>query len=217
MENKSGKIIAIVALAVAVVALSVGFAAFADSLNITGNASVNATTSSNPFDEGTGQANGLRYTGSPSCVYQGTSDSAGNNGTFTNDNDSWTGISVALGEAATVVCTATVTNSSAYQARLTGIEFSGPITVTSSGDNSATNVTNVTAATTVTVTITDSNSGTDTATVGSQAGTTNASHVVVPANGGTATVTVTIAYAGATTDEDATITLPTITHHYTSA
>ena len=40
MENKSGKIIAIVALAIAVVALSVGFAAFADQLTISGTATV---------------------------------------------------------------------------------------------------------------------------------------------------------------------------------
>ena len=191
MENKSGKIIAIVALAVAVVALSVGFAAFADSLNITGNAIANQSTT-NVFDAGTDQANGLRYTGTPSCVYQGGSTSAGDAGTFTNGNDSWTGISVNLAEeGSTVVCTATVTNSSSYSATLTGIETSGPLTITSSGANAATNVTNVTAATTVTISVDDGTHPASTATVGASAATTPASGTVVAANGGTATVTVT--------------------------
>jgi len=217
MENKSGKIIAIVALAVAVVALSVGFAAFADTLNIDGNATAGAT-STNVFDDAT---NGLSYTGTPSCKYSGgTNDgqSAGDAGTFTNNNDSWTGITVNLTDAAsTVVCTATVTNKTAYQAQITGLSTSGGWNITSTGANAAANVTNVTNALTATVSIKGQNTTADTMTIGASAASSSTTNTIVPANGGTATVTVTLTYAGATADQDVTITLPTITHAYTSS
>ena len=48
-KNNSGKMVAIVALIVAVVALSVGFAAFADDLYINGTAT--ASASGNAFDD----------------------------------------------------------------------------------------------------------------------------------------------------------------------
>ena len=214
MENKSGKIIAIVALAVAVVALSVGFAAFADTLTIDGTATANAT-STNVFDD---ETNGLSYTGTPSCVYQGTSDSAGNAGTFTNNNDSWSGISVNLTDtASTVVCTATITNKTAYQAHITGLSTSGGLTCASTGANAATNQTNVCGATSVAVSISDGTHGADTMTITNAAASASTSNTIVAPNNGTATVTVTITYAGSTADQDTTITIPTITHTYSSA
>ena len=58
MEKKSnGKVIAIFALAIAVLALSVGFAAFTDDLTIDGNAT--ASASGNAFDDTSN--NGLNY------------------------------------------------------------------------------------------------------------------------------------------------------------
>jgi len=215
MENKSGKIIAIVALAVAVVALSVGFAAFADTLTIDGNATAAANTSVNVFDDAT---HGLSYTGTPSCVYQGGSTSAGDAGTFTNNNDSWTGITVDLtSSASTVVCTATITNSSAYQATITGLSTSGGLSCESSGSNEAVNESNVCAATSVAVAINDGTHSSDTINITNGAASASTSNTVVAANGGTATVTVTITYNGAATDQDTVVTLPTITHTYTSS
>lgn len=219
-DNKSGKVIAIAALVVAVVALSVGFAAFTDVLDISGTATAGA--SGNVFDAGTDGANGLRYTGTPTCVY--TNDSSAvpnvNVGTFTNNNDSWSGISVPLGSTATsVTCTATVTNSSSYIAHITDLKTSGPLTCSSSGANTLANETNVCGATTVTATISDgTNSDTLQITNSTAANATSTTRTAeVAANGGTATVTVVIAYAGADADADTTITLPTITHYYSSA
>lgn len=220
MENKSGKVIAISALIVAVVALSIGFAAFADTLTIDGTATVNPN--GDAFDAGTDGVDGLRYTGTPTCVK--TSDNSTitgvNVGSFTNMNDSWGGISVPLGSTAnSVTCTATVTNSSAYVAHITGLIASGPITCASSGVNDSVNRTNVCSATTVTATI-SSGSNSDTLTIDDSTAANAASStktVEVAANGGIATVTVVINYAGAVTDQDTTITLPTITHTYSSA
>lgn len=219
MENKSGKVIAISALVVAVVALSVGFAAFADTLTIDGQATVNPN--GDAFDAGTDGVDGLRYTGTPTCVKTGGGAITGVNvGTFSNMNDSWGGISVPLGsEANSVTCTATVTNSSSYVAHITGLTTSGPITCASSGANDSVNRTNVCGATTVTATI-SSGSNSDTLTIDDSTAANAASStktVEVDANGGTATVTVVINYAGAVTDQDTTITLPTITHTYSSA
>ncbi len=222
MENKSGKIIAIVALAIAVVALSVGFAAFADTLTITNaSATANASDASSVFDNVT---NGLAYTQtaneSPKCVLTdgGGAVTGVNAGTFT-DADTWANISVPLGNTATsVTCTATVTNSSAYIAYLTELSTSTGLSCSSTGNNASQNETNVCAATTVTVSINDG-SHTDTMTipVGNSGASATTHATTISANGGTATVSVVIAYSGATTDQDTTITIPTITHNYSSA
>ena len=219
-NNKSGKVIAIAALVVAVVALSVGFAAFADTLTIeNASAGVNAS-SANAFDAGDNQANGLRYTGTPACVK--TSDQSAVTGvqvgSFTTP-DTWSGISVPLGNTTnSVTCTATVTNSSAYIAHITGFSTTTGLSCSSSGANAAANISNVCANTTVTATITSGqNSDTMTISAGNTAFSSSTNTVEVAANGGTATVTLVIAYTEAVTDNDVTITLPTITHTYSSA
>lgn len=219
MENKSGKIIAIVALAVAVVALSVGFAAFADTLTIDGNATARAK--GNAFDD----TNGLNYKTATGKCYL-TSDNnktalAGTNaGNLVSGGgagiDEWNGISVDLGnDAKDVTCEAVVENKSAYTAYITELSTNAGLSCSSTGSNHTTNETNVCSATTVTVSINDG-SHTDTATI-TNAAATSATKTVEIAPNGEATVTVRINYAGANTDEDTTITIPTISHKYSSS
>ena len=214
MEKNNGKVIAIVALVVAVVALSVGFAAFSDTLTIDGNANVSAAA--NPFDDST---NGLAYsTQNPTCYKTGaTSTTLGTPGTAS--GDTWSGISVPLSSAnPSITCTATVLNSTSYDAYLTKISTPNNngdgLTCSSSGANATTNAANVCNGAQVTVTI-----GSNTATINKDGLTEPGSYTAsVSKSGGTATVTVTISYnSSALTDEDVTVTIPTITHAYSSA
>ena len=218
-KGNNGKVVAIVALVVAVVALSVGFAAFADDLTISGSANVSGA---NAFDAATG--NGLEYLStSPACVITGTNTSVASTpysaGTAT--EDTWSGISVPLTTTnPSVTCTATVQNNTAYRAYLKSIATTTGITCSSTGANAQTNADNVCAATTVDVQIGSVN--TDKITVTTAAASNNStSGSIDPKTGstpGTATVTVVIAYNGtATADEDVVVTIPTITHHYSSA
>ena len=220
MENKSGKIIAIVALAVAVVALSVGFAAFADQLTIDGNAT--ASAGGDAFDDA---SNGLNYKSATGKCYL-TSDNTktalagANAGNLVSGGgsgvDAWNGISVDLGNGAKdVTCEAVVENKSAYIAYITELSTSAGLTCASSGSNQTANETNVCAATTVTVSINDG-SHTDTMTITNAAANSTTKTVEIAPTNGEATVTVRINYAGATTDQDTTITLPTIYHKYSS-
>ena len=219
-NNKSGKVIAIAALVVAVVALSVGFAAFADTLTIeNANATVGAS-SANAFDAGTDQANGLRYIGTPTCVK--TSDSSAVTGVQVGSfstPDTWTGVSVPLGNTTnSVTCTANIKNDSAYIAHITGFSTTTGLSCSSSGANAAANIANVCANTTVTATVTSGGkSDTMTITAGNTASSSSTNTVEVAANGGEGTVTLVINYTEAVTDNDVTITIPTITHDYSSA
>ena len=219
MEKNNGKIIAIVALIVAVVALSVGFAAFADQLTIDGNATVKQ--GANAFDDAT---NGLAYlSSSPSCVITNTSTSVATSpysqGTAT--GDSWSGISVPLThENPSVTCTATVENRTAYTAYLRGITSSSGVTCASTGADAATNTADVCEAITVNVQIgsvlTDAIEITETA--GTNNSTTGSIAAMDGSTPGTATVTVVIAYDNSVVpDGDVVVTLPTITHSYSSA
>ena len=222
MEKNNGKVIAIVALLVGVVALSVGFAAFADTLTINGTAT--AKQSGNPFDEEAN--NGLNYkTATGKCYLTSDANKAAlagaNAGNLVsgggNGVDEWTGISVDLGNAAKdVTCEAVVENKSDYKAFLTELSTAAGLSCESSGANKTVNETNVCAATTVTASVNDG-SHTDTIEITNAAATSATKTVELEGKTGTATVTVRINYAGATTDEDTTITLPTISHKYSSA
>ncbi len=219
MEKNNGKIIAIVALVVAVVALSVGFAAFADQLTIDGQAT--AQGSENPFDDTTNGALEYDNTANATKCYYGndTSDTTTVHGTAS--GDSWSGISVSLTrEKPSVTCTATVKNDTTYNAYLRGIKASGPVTCASNGTNAATNASSVCA--TVAVTAQFGAAASDKITINKD---TAANYEItsglsgsVSANG-TSTVTVVISYdpTNSSADEDVTITLPTITHTYSSA
>lgn len=221
MENKSGKVIAISALIVAVVALSVGFAAFADTLTIDGTAT--AIANGDAFDDAT---NGLNYKTATGKCYL-TSDNAkaalagANAGNLVsgggNGVDEWNSISVNLGNTAKdVTCEAVVENKSAYKAFITELTTNAGLTCTSDGANKTANETNVCAATAVTVSINDG-SHTDSIEITNAAASSNTKTVEINPTGGEATVTVRINYAGADTDEDTTITIPTITHKYSSS
>ena len=215
-KNNNGKMVAIVALVVAVVALSVGFAAFADDLTIDGTATVE---SKNEFDDDTA-TNGLHYQANSNKCYL-TSDSTAKTAIVGADvgtlsTDAWSGISMPLGDSAnSITCEAVVENLTSYKAYLTSLAANGGLTCTSSGANKTSNETNVCGATTLTVKVGDVAG--DTITVTNAAVTNSSTQGEIAATSGTALVTVTVAYTGAQTDENVTITLPTITHHYSSA
>ncbi len=214
-KNNNSKVIAVVALVVAVVALSVGFAAFADQLTISGNAT--AAAAADPFDDST---NGLAYLStSPKCYVTGDTDqtaiTGANVGTAT--GDTWSGISVPLTATnPSVTCTATVENKTSYTAYLTGISTTTGLTCSSSGTNGTTNANNVCSGASVEVQV--GSVSTDKITVTNAAANNNSTSGSIAPTSGTATVTVKITYdPTALTDEDVIITLPTITHSYSSA
>ena len=219
MEKNNGKIIAVVALVVAVVALSVGFAAFADQLTIDGNATLQAT---NDFDEK------VKYvSGSPKCYVTGdTTKNVITTGysTGTATDDAWSGISVPLSMTQkSVTCEAQVENKSSYVAYLKSISTESGLTCASkgTGDSAATNVAAVcgtnNANVKATVIIGDSTASTDKIEIqNAQVSTSSASGSI--AKDGTTNVYVVIEYTGTTApDGDILITLPTITHNYSTA
>ena len=216
-KNNNSKVIAVVALVVAVVALSVGFAAFADQLTINGTAT--AEVSGNPFEDST---NGLNYKSNTQECHS-TADatvsvihdsySAG-----TLNEDDWTGISVPLTTAIpSVTCTAKVENKTAYTAWLQSIGANGGVTCSSTGSNATANANSVCA--TVNVEVQVGSVATDKITFGTTQPSTNSTTSGSISPTGEATVTVKISYTPASViaDEDVTITLPTITHSYSSA
>ncbi len=218
MEKNNGKIIAVVALVVAVVALSVGFAAFADTLTIQGNATVekaaDAFEGSFQYDESV----------TPTCKAGSTTltlTSPYSPGTVS--GDTWTGISVPLKEGAyTVECTATIKNTSAYDAYLTKLSVNGPITCASTGANAASNTTDVCSRITGTVQVGASGNtlSFNKDSTSSTAVSTGLTASVAKTNG-TETVKVTITFDSTTApavvpDGDITVTLPTISHDYST-
>lgn len=226
MGNNNGRVIAIIALVVAVIALSIGFAAFADDLTITGNAVLEKNDVFEP---------NVRYvTSSATCVYDdGNNTNAITTGysAGTLDDDTWTGISVPLKNEEgkkKVICTAQVENQSAYDAYLTSIASSSGLTcaaadasndpVTNLSDVCGTNNANVKA----TVIIGDSQSSTDKIEI-QNAQVTNSSTTgkIDKKNDPTVDTTnvyVIFEYLGtAEPDGNVLITLPTITHHYSTA
>ena len=218
-KNNNGKVVAIVALVVAVVALSVGFAAFADDLTIDGTANVSGA---NAFDDALGK--GLEYDGTtPACVKTGTNTSVATTpySAGTASGDVWSGIKVPLTPTdKSVTCTATVNNYTAYTAYLKSIATTTGLSCSSTGANATTNASNVCAETKVTVQIgsvaADKIEITNAA--ANNSSTTGSIAAGTSQNPGTATVTVTIEYEGtAVADEDVVVTIPTITHHYSSA
>lgn len=219
MEKNNGKVIAIVALFVAVVALSIGFAAFTDTLTINGTATVkqgsnSAFAASFAYDSTSEEQCTLTGGG----ALEGGTYSAG-----TSSDNTWSGISVPLDSTtaanASVTCTARVVNSSVYDAYLRTISVSGPIECsTGTGDAAATNTSDVCDHVTATVQVGNA-SNSLAITTSSTSSTANSNvNYSVPASGN-ATVTVIIAYdttAGVVPDGDVTVTLPTISHGYST-
>ena len=209
MGNGS-KIIAIVALLVAVVALAVGFATFSATLTIDAQANVEATNEFTP---------NVNYSATlPKCYYTGDSSKTDiittgySAGTAT--GKVWNGIKVPITmEHKSVTCEAEIENTSTYIAYLKSIVTSAGLTCasTGSGDDAAseTSVTSVCSNSSATVTV-----GSDTATI-TNAAVNNTSTSGSIAASGTQTVLLTIAYNGtASPDGDVTITVPTISLTY---
>lgn len=205
MEKNNGKIVAVVALAIAVVALSVGFAAFAATLTIDSNATI---TASNAF---TDKVNYV--TGSPKCYYTGGTTTAEGSTAGTASAKSWSGVKVALSDDhKSVTCEADVLNASEYTAYLRQISIGGTLTCASkgTGDAAATNADTICGTVSAKVDV-----GTDSATFN----TTTSTAVTDTSGSITATQTekvkLTIAYTStAKPDGDIDITVPTISLLY---
>ena len=218
MEKNNGKIIAIVALFVAVVALSIGFAAFTDTLTIEGSATVQKGTDT--FD------GSFQYdsTSEETCTLAGGGAITGTYSAGTSSGDSWSGISVPIGTTSgtnSVVCTATVKNTSAYDAYLKTITITGPLTCTTgTGDDAASNMAAVCDHVTATVQVGSTAANSLAITTASTASTSATGlNQKVDKTSGSVDVTVTITYDytnGPVPDGDVTVTLPTISHNYTT-
>ena len=224
MEKNDGKIVAVIALVIAVVALSVGFAAFADQLTISGTATIEKASDtfegSFQYDEDF----------APTCKVVGAQENLTLSSPYspgTVSGDTWTGISVPLSTGAySVVCTARVINTSAYTAYLTRLGVSGGIqcSTVASGANAASNTTAVCARVSGTVQIGSSsvnsltfNENSTSSTATTTGLTASVSNVT---NSNTETVTVTITFddnnGAVVPDGDITVTLPTISHDYST-
>ena len=204
MEKNNSKIIAVAALVVAVIGLSVGFAAFAATLTID-----NASATMAAKDQFSEYVN-YKSSVSPTCF-------AGNAGSV--NAKSWNGIHVPLSmEQKVVTCHATVENLSAYVAALNKISVNGSIVCESAAatgtSGAATNASTICANTQFTVTTgsaTKTFSNTNLTALDNITGTSIASQ-------GTAEVTLTIEYTGdVAADGDVNITIPQVSLDYKSA
>lgn len=204
MEKNNGKIVAVVALAIAVVALSVGFAAFAATLTIDSNATI---AGSDAFSEH------VNYTGTPACYYTGGSTTAEGSVAGTATNKSWSGVKAALSkDHKSVTCEADVLNASDYIAYLRQISIGSALTCasTGTGDAAATNADTICATVSATVEV-----GTDTHSFTTTTATAKTNTTGSIAAGGTQKVKLTIAYTStAVPDGDISITVPTISLLY---
>lgn len=212
MEKNNGKIVAVVALVVAVVSLSVGFAAFAATLTIDSNATVKANDEFSP--------NVNYVSGSTKCYYTDDNTKTAITGASagTASNKTWTGVSVPLTtEHKSVTCEAQISNTSAYVAKLNKISISDVLScasVAASGDDAATNVSTICPTVSAKVDV-----ATDTATFTStnKADVTSVSSTIAKDNG-TEMVYLTIAYTSTVAaDGDIKITVPTISLLYKTA
>ena len=216
MEKNNGKVIAIVALFVAVVALSIGFAAFTDTLTINGTATVKKATDAfdGKFAYDSGSEEACTLTG-------GTALESGTYEAGTSSDDSWSGISVPLTMTnPSVTCTAKIKNTSDYDAFLKTLTVNGPLECTTgTGEDAASNKDAVCDNVKATVQVGSTSNSLDI--TDKSTATTAASNLnlKVDKKTGEATVTVIIAYDktnGVEPDGDVTVTLPTISHGYTT-
>ena len=207
MEKNNGKIVAVAALVVAVVALSVGFAAFAATLTIDSSATVKA---SNEFTE-----NVNYVSGTPKCYYTGeTSSTVPDAVAGTASGKTWTGVSVPLtAEHKSVTCEAEIQNASTYTAYLRQISISNVLSCASvgTGDDAATNVTTICPTVSAKVDV-----STDTATFTSTNSTAvTSTSSTIAGNNGSEKVYLTVSYSStAAADGDISVTIPTISLLY---
>ena len=227
MRNSS-RVIAIVALLIAVVSLGVGFAAFSATLTITSpTATVEKADQFSPY---------IRYSStSPVCYYTGDSTktsiiTGSYNAGSTTSGTSWSGVSVPIVYDTvnevfkSVTCEAEMENGSVYDAYLRGISTSSALdaeSVATTGDNvaSAESITMVKNNTTVTVDVNgDTAAITSSGTVNMTTGFTDANsyiQAISGANPGVRTVKLIINYTGSSSpDGDVRVLVPTVTLTY---
>lgn len=224
MGNGS-KVIAIVALLVAVVALAVGFATFSATLTIKGEGIVEKIDT---FDADVNYSPDATYP--TKCYY--TSDSNKTNiitgdiatagySSGTASANTWSGIKVPIqmdsADHKSVTCEAQIENASAYVAYLKSITTQSGLTCSSvgSGDDAASSsiVTSICSNSSATVTV-----GSDSATITNQAVNVTGAGSIIAKSGntnGTQLVTITIAYTGTSVpDGDVKIDVPTVSLLY---
>ena len=216
MEKNNSKIIAVAALVVAVIGLSVGFAAFAATLTID-NASATMTAS----DQFSGNVN-YRSSVNPTCYAGNASSNASVVGTYSAGSatgKSWNGVHVPLAmDQKVVTCHATIENLSAYTAALNQISVNGSILCESAASTgtsgAATNASTICANTQFTVATSGASKTFSNSNLSALDNISGSS--ITPNN--TAEVTLTIEYTGeVAADGDVNISIPQISLDYKSA
>lgn len=214
MENgRTFKMMSVVALCLAVIGITIGFAAFSATLKIE-NASATVKKGGNDSF-----ASKIGFNGTVTCTVTGSTaiTEAGEDATNgyqkgTASGASWSGIKATLYEPGDkLTCTATVLNESDYIAYLGSISTSAGITC----GGTATNVSEVCASLTSTVT-----TGPTTLNIANTAATTPAiTGNTIAATSGTKDVVFTLEYGstGPIADDDVTVTIPTISLVYDTA
>ena len=210
-RTRSTKMIAIVALVFAVIGVSVGFAAFSTTLNISdAQALVGSNAGNNEAFK-----NSLKIK-SVSCTQ--TAEEGAAIGNISSDGFSWTGAQVTLSKPNdTVTCTAVVENTSEFDAYLTGVSIAGSITCDGTGNNVAN------ACNSLKLTATGKGSGSDAVSSSATArGTTITNNTTITGNkivktNGQGSISFTVLYEGTSvSDGDFTATLPAITFSYST-
>lgn len=207
MEKRNFKIISVVALFIAVVALSIGFAAYSATLNIQdATGTVTATDTFSPK---------VQYKlASVECTST-NGEKVQNSGSLESDTNGyrtiWKDVEITLSQGESVTCTATVENKSTFVAYLNGISTSSALSC-EAADGTTQNVNEACAGLTFSV------SGGNTSVnvpAGNTINKTDITNETIAADG-EAEVSFTISYpqTAAVTDGDFTISIPTISFLY---
>ena len=210
-KNRASRIIAVVTLCVALLGVSVGFAAWSTTLVISG-----AKTNVSQGDEAASFTNLLTF-GTPTCTPSGEGATATSVGSLDSAKHTWSGATVSLSKPGDyVTCTSTVSNASAFIAYIKGIDIANAITCSNTTSGQA--VTGACNSLKLTVT---ANAGSKTSTATAQGSTvTDATGITgsgIPAKTGSTPGTGTISFkieyvsGGTISDADFTATLPTMT------
>lgn len=202
MENRSSKIVAIVALCVGVVGLSLGFAAFSNTLTISSSATV--TPSADTFKVVFDKTVPVNCTGTATATSTGTV-----------ADTTISGVEVAFtAPGQSLTCTATIKNDGEYEAFLNSIT-SGKVTCSSQDATITTDLMNA-ACDSIEVTATV-NGASATATTKTDMAETAITGNSMDAKTGTQQVSLTIAYNGpARADGAFAVAVPPVTLTYSS-
>lgn len=211
-KSRFTKVIAIVALFIAITGVTIGFAAW--------NATLTITTPSTTVKQGTSDSSfkDLLTIKSINCDTKTGSANATNVGAISEDNFSWTGVNIELSKPNdSITCTATVENNSDYNAYFDSISIASQITCTGQGQN-VQNVCSI-----LKLEAIGTGSSTNTASV---KGTTITNETTIANNyiakktegtAGTGTISFKLTYDGTEiSDTDFTASIPTMTFNFSS-